>query len=276
MSPRWNSYFGERAVNSGPNDLDVSGQASFDADDIIVLHQLRKDFTDRGEKHQALRGLDLTVKRGEIHGVLGRSGAGKTTMLRCLLRLDRPESGAVIVEGKNWVALSAGALRIQRQRIGVVFQHFDLLASRTAAENIALPLEIAGTPRPQIRRRVLELLDWFGLADKAKQFPSRLSGGQRQRVALARALASSPSVLLADEPTSALDHETTDSVLRLLRSIREDFGITILIITHDLRAAKAICDRISILEAGRILRTGLPENVLADLGTTSVLNAEVF
>jgi D-methionine transport system ATP-binding protein len=232
------------------------------SEDAVVLRGVYKSFLDRGQRHEALRGVDLRLKRGEIHGILGPSGAGKTTLLRCLLRLEQPDAGEILIDGRDWAALSDKALRSERHRVGVVFQHLNLLASRTAAANVSLPLEIAGRPAEERHHRVHELLKWFGIAEKAREYPSRLSGGQRQRVALARALATSPSVLLADEPTSALDTETKLSVLNILQRIRDDFGVTILIITHDLQAASAVCDTLSLLESGRIVESGLTQEVV--------------
>jgi D-methionine transport system ATP-binding protein len=225
-------------------------------DDAVVLRDVHKSFLVDGQRHDALRGIDLRLKRGEIHGILGPSGAGKSTLLRCLLRLEQPNAGEILIDGRNWTKLSHKALRKERQRVGVVFQHLDLLTSRTVAANIALPLEIAGQPAEQRNQRVHELLSWFGITEKANEYPSRLSGGQRQRVALARALATSPSVLLADEPTSALDTENKLSVLNILRGIRDDFGVTVVLITHDLQAASALCDTLSLLENGQVIESG--------------------
>jgi D-methionine transport system ATP-binding protein len=210
----------------------------------------------------ALDAVSLTVPAGEIHGVLGLSGAGKTTLLRCIARLETPDSGQILIAGKDWTFLSAAQLRHDRGNMGIVFQQLHLLSSRTVFANIALPLELNGTPRAGISSRVTELLEWFGIADKARSYPAQLSGGQRQRVALARALATNPAVLLADEPTSALDPETRASVLNTLRSIREQFGVTILIITHDLHSAAEICDSITVLDGGRVAESGPARELL--------------
>lgn len=209
----------------------------------------------------ALDGIDLTVSSGWIEGVIGFSGAGKSTLLRCLCRLERPDAGSVSINGLDLAALEGAALEQARRKIGVVFQSLHLLRSRTVSGNIALPLEISGTPASEIRDRVGELLKWFGLSDKADAYPSQLSGGQRQRVAIARALSLKPPVLLADEPTSALDPETTASVLQLLRSVRDTFGTTILLITHEMSAVRAICDRVAVLEAGRLVEEGTVDEV---------------
>jgi D-methionine transport system ATP-binding protein len=186
----------------------------------------------------ALDKVSLHVSEGEIHGVLGLSGAGKTTLLRCIARLELPDSGKILISGSDWTSLTAAELRSERGKMGILFQQLHLLSSRTVSANISLPLELSGTPRA------------------AKDYPSQLSGGQRQRVALARALASNPRVLLADEPASALDAETRASVLNTLRSIREQFGVTIPIITHDLHSAATICDMITVLDAGRVAESG--------------------
>jgi D-methionine transport system ATP-binding protein len=206
--------------------------------------------------------VDLEVPAGTIHGVLGLSGAGKSTLLRCIARLEKPDAGEVRVAGSDWTSLSDAELRRERGKMGIVFQQLHLLASRTVAANVALPLELQGTPRAQTAARVAELLDWFGIADKATQYPAQLSGGQRQRVALARALATAPRVLLADEPTSALDPETRASVLNTLNRIRNQFGISVLIITHDLRSTAGLCDYVTILDAGRVVETGPALQVL--------------
>lgn len=215
----------------------------------------------------ALDAVSLHIPAGEIHGVLGLSGAGKTTLLRCIARLELPDSGAIHIAGDDWTALSAAELRHERGKMGIVFQQLHLLSSRTASANISLPLELNGTPRTAITPRVIELLEWFGIADNARSYPAQLSGGQRQRVALARALATNPRVLLADEPTSALDPETRASVLNTLRSIREQFGVTILIITHDLHSAAAICDRITVLDAGHVAESGTARQILESPAT---------
>lgn len=231
----------------------------------IVVRGLTKRFTpDAGP---ALDAVDLEVPAGAIHGVLGLSGAGKSTLLRCIARLEAPDAGEIIVAGHDWTHLSSAALRRERGRMGIVFQQLHLLSSRTVAANVSLPLELNGTSRASITPRVTELLEWFGIADKARNYPAQLSGGQRQRVALARALATNPHVLLADEPTSALDPETRASVLNTLRGIREQFGITILIITHDLHSAAALCDAITVLDTGRVAESGPARQILESPAT---------
>ena len=227
----------------------------------IRVRALTKRFTPAGPP--ALDAIDLEIPDGSIHGVIGMSGAGKSTLLRCIALLDKPDSGEIYVAGREWSNLSASELRRERSRMGIVFQQLHLLSSRTVAANIALPLELHGTPREAITHRVAELLDWFGIAEKSNQYPAQLSGGQRQRVALARALATSPRVLLADEPTSALDPETRSSVLGILSRIRDELGITILMITHDLQSAASICDTLTVLDAGRVVETGPAKALLA-------------
>jgi len=229
---------------------------------ILQLEGVRKLYAQNGQVIEALAGIDLTVTRGTIQGVIGFSGAGKSTLLRCISGIEQPEAGRVIVAGTDLAHQQGDALRQARRQIGVVFQHLNLLRSRTVAGNIALGLELARQPRAAIRARVAELLAWFGLEDKASQYPSQLSGGQRQRVAIARALSLQPAVLLTDEPTSALDNETTASVLNLLRRVRDDFHVTILLITHDLESVRVLCDRVAVLEAGRIAEEGSVEDVL--------------
>jgi len=210
----------------------------------------------------ALDAVSLAVPEGEIHGVLGLSGAGKTTLLRCIARLEIPESGNILIAGSDWTSLPAPELCRERGKMGIVFQQLHLLSSRTVEANISLPLELNRRPNAVIKARVAELMQWFRITEKAKNYPAQLSGGQRQRVALARALATNPSVLLADEPTSALDPETRASVLNTLHNIRDQFGVTILIITHDIHSAAAICDEITVLDAGRIAESGSTHQIL--------------
>jgi D-methionine transport system ATP-binding protein len=209
----------------------------------------------------ALDGVDLRVEAGSIHGIIGFSGAGKSTLLRCLCRLDEPDSGSIRIVGQDLAHLHGDALRKARRSIGVVFQQLHLLRSRTIAANVALGLELDGRSADERRSRVAELLRWFDLESMADRYPSQVSGGQRQRAAIARALALQPSVLLMDEPTSALDPETTASVLRLIRQVRDSFGVTVLLVTHQLDAVRAIGDRVSVLEAGRVVEEGPVERV---------------
>ncbi|ELQ6217259.1 methionine ABC transporter ATP-binding protein [Cronobacter dublinensis] len=228
---------------------------------MITLEGLSKTYA--GEGRPALNDVSLTVPQGAVYGILGRSGAGKSTLLRCLNLLERPTSGRILMNGADITRLDDRALRQHRARTAMVFQHFNLLHARTVADNVAVPLEITGVPRPARRERVAELLELVGLADKADAFPSRLSGGQKQRVGIARALAARPQVLLCDEATSALDPDTTASVLALLADINRQLGLTIVLITHELEVVKAICDHAALLEDGRLVESGR----LADLLT---------
>jgi D-methionine transport system ATP-binding protein len=223
---------------------------------MIEIDQLTKEFRGRGEPVPVLRGVSLAIARGEIFGVIGRSGAGKSTLVRCVNLLERPTSGRVVVDGQEMTALDGAALRAARRRVGMIFQHFNLLSSRTVLENVAFPLELAGRSPAEARREVEPLLELVGLADKRDRYPAELSGGQKQRVGIARALAPRPAVLLCDEATSALDPETTQAILALLRDIRRRLGLTILLITHEMPVIQAICDRVAVLDHGRIVDQG--------------------
>jgi D-methionine transport system ATP-binding protein len=204
----------------------------------------------------ALDDVSLAVAPGEVFGIVGRSGAGKSTLLRCVNLLEQPDGGDVVVMGRDLLGLDAAGLRAARRRIGMVFQHFNLHVRRTIAENIAFPLEIAGVPAAERRARVAELLPLVGLEAKRHAYPAQLSGGQKQRVGIARALASRPDLLLCDEATSALDPETTAEILALIRSLRDRLDLTVLLITHEMAVVKAICDRVAVLEAGRVIEAG--------------------
>jgi len=219
----------------------------------ISLEGVRKTYSLAQKEFRALDDVSLSVEAGTIQGIIGFSGSGKTTLLRCISRLETVDAGRVIVDGADLAHLDGPTLRVARRRLGIVFQQYHLLRSRTVAENVALPLELAGLNRVAISARVKELLEWFGLSGKHDAYLSQLSGGQRQRVAIARALATKPSVLLSDEPTSALDAETTASVLETLQRVRDEMGVTILLVTHELGAVRAICDRVAVLDRGRIV-----------------------
>ncbi|WP_041794909.1 methionine ABC transporter ATP-binding protein [Pararhodospirillum photometricum] len=223
---------------------------------MIVTESLTKIFPGPQGPSEVLRGISLNIGKGEVFGIIGRSGAGKSTLVRCLNLLERPTSGKVWIGDQEMTALTEAELRRARHSIGMIFQHFNLLSSRTAAENIALPLELIGMPRPEIQARVSELLDLVGLRERAGAYPAALSGGQKQRVGIARALASKPSVLLCDEATSALDPETTKSILSLLKDINRSLGLTIVLITHEMPVVKEIADRVAVLDRGEVVEQG--------------------
>lgn len=220
---------------------------------MIILRQVNKNYTTPSGSIPALHDINLHVLPGEIFGIIGKSGAGKSTLIRCANLLERPDQGQVIINGDNLTTLSPVALRTARRKIGMIFQHFNLLSSRTVYDNIAFPLELAGFERQAMAEIIHPLLELTGLADKKNNYPSQLSGGQKQRVAIARALSCKPSVLLCDEATSALDPETTNSILQLLTNIRDQLNLTILLITHEMAVIKACCDRVGILENGHLI-----------------------
>jgi D-methionine transport system ATP-binding protein len=240
---------------------------------VITTSGLTKVYQSRGREVTALDGVDLRVREGEVYGVIGQSGAGKSSLIRCVNLLERPTSGTVTVAGQDLTALAgrgrrAGKeLRRARSRIGMVFQHFNLLDSRTVRHNVELPLEILGFSGHARTRKALELLDLVGLSDKAKAYPGQLSGGQKQRVGIARALAGDPAVLLSDEATSALDPETTRSILQLLRDLNRELGLTVLLITHEMDVVKTVCDSAALMKKGRIVESGTVGELLATPGS---------
>ena len=211
---------------------------------------------------EALKGIDLHIQPGEVFGIIGRSGAGKSSLVRTINLLNRPTQGAVMVAGRDLTTLGDADLRAARRDIGMIFQHFNLLSSRTVYGNVAFPLELAGLPDTDIRARVEPLLDLVGLGSLRDRYPSQISGGQKQRVGIARALASRPKVLLSDEATSALDPETTSSILALLQKINRELGLTIVLITHQMQVVKQVADRVAVIEAGRIVEQGSVLEVL--------------
>jgi len=224
---------------------------------VIEVRKVDKHFQTPGGPFFALRDVSLSVKSGEIFGIIGRSGAGKSTLLRILNLLERPSAGEVFIEGREITRLDGHGLRRLRQQIGMVFQHFNLLSSRTVYDNVRLPLRIAGGLTPeQESQRVMEALDLVGLSDQARKYPRQLSGGQRQRVGIARALADRPRLLLCDEATSALDPETTQSILALLRDINRRLKLTIVLITHGMDVIRALADRVAVLDHGRVVERG--------------------
>ena len=227
----------------------------------IEIKNLSKSFVDKDTKVEALRDITLTIEKGDIFGIIGMSGAGKSTLIRCFNYLEKPTSGQVIIDGKELGQLNDKELREERQDIAMIFQHFNLLQQKNVIDNIIFPLTLQGVKKKEARAKAFELLAKVGLEDKAKAYPSQLSGGQQQRVAIARALASDPKILLCDEATSALDPQTTASILTLLKEINQEFGITIVLITHQMSVVKAICNKVAILEDGQLVDNGRLEDV---------------
>lgn len=223
---------------------------------MIDLKNIRKTYISGGKSINALAEIDLHIAAGEVFGIIGRSGAGKSTLIRMLNLLERPSSGAVLVDGKDITQYSQARLREYRRTVGMVFQHFNLLSSRTVMDNVCFPLRLSGVSKSQRQARAKEVLDLVGLSEHTHKYPSQLSGGQQQRVGIARALASNPKILLCDEATSALDPETTDSILRLLADINRKLGITIVLITHSMDVIRAVCDRVAVIEKGHIVEVG--------------------
>ncbi|QES90934.1 ATP-binding cassette domain-containing protein [Rhizosphaericola mali] len=225
---------------------------------MIQIKNISKQYS-KGQK--ASNDISLNIEKGKIFGIIGSSGAGKSTLLRCLNLLEKPSSGEVWIEDKNILTLSNKELNSVRKQIGMIFQHFNLLASKTVLENIALPLKLAHKSSIERKEIALKLLEKVGLSEKANNFPAQLSGGQKQRVAIARALALSPKILLCDEATSALDPASTVSVLRLLKQINQELGITIVLITHEMQVIKQICDEVAVLSKGNLVEVGAVSEV---------------
>lgn len=223
---------------------------------MIRLEQIEKHYKVGTTHVPALHRIDLTVKQGEIFGVIGHSGAGKSTLIRCINLLERPTRGRVIVDGVELSALPDRQLQEERRKIGMIFQHFNLLSSATVAKNVAFPLELANLPKSEIQERVRALLALVGLEDHADKYPAQLSGGQKQRVGIARALANEPKVLLCDEATSALDPHTTNSILSLLLDINKKLGLTIVLITHEMHVIRSVCDQVAVIDGGYIVEEG--------------------
>ena len=228
---------------------------------LIQIRELSKVYSTPEGEVVALDRVSLDVQKGEIYGVIGMSGAGKSTLIRCINRLDVPTGGEVLYRGQDVLKMSRPDLLKLRRKVSMIFQQFNLLMQRTVGENVRYPLEIAGLPRREADKRVMELLEIVGLQDRAKAYPAQLSGGQRQRVAIARALASQPEVLLSDEATSALDPMTTQAILNLLKDINRRLGITVILITHEMAVIRQICDRVTILDGGRIAEEGTVDEV---------------
>ena len=228
---------------------------------MIRLEGVTKRYRSAAGERVALDAVDLHVARGQVFGVVGRSGAGKSTLVRTINRLATPDGGRVFVGVQEITAMTPAALRAARRRIGMIFQHFNLLNAKTIAENVAFPLRLEGRPAAEIARRTAELLDQLGLTEHAKKHPAQLSGGQKQRVGIARALACEPDVLLCDEATSALDPETTDEILGLLDGLNRDLGLTIVLITHQMEVVRRVCDRVAVLKDGRLAEEGATADV---------------
>ena len=228
---------------------------------IIQIQKVTKTFLGKDNQVEALKGISLDIERGDIYGIIGMSGAGKSTLVRCLNFLEKPTTGTVLIENKDLSAMSGKELRKTRTEIAMIFQHFNLLMQRNVLDNICFPMEIVGVKKADARKRAKELLEVVGLSEKAKSYPAQLSGGQKQRVAIARALANNPKILLCDEATSALDPTTTKSILQLLQQINRDYGITIVIITHEMSVVQEICSHVAIIDNGELAEHGRVEDV---------------
>lgn len=245
---------------------------------MIEIMNLTKIYHSPHQDIVALDDVSLSVNEGEIFGIIGLSGAGKSTLIRCINMLEKPGQGSIFVDGQDIINLNKNELRQSRQKIGMIFQQFNLLSSRTVFDNVMFPLEIAHVPRNEARKKVYSLLEVVGIADKAKVYPAQLSGGQKQRVGIARAIANDPKVLLSDEATSALDPQTTRSILKLLRDINAQLNLTILLITHDMNVIKQVCDRLAVIDDSHIVEVGDVLSVFSNPGTPisrSFINAIV-
>ncbi|MDD5802914.1 MAG: methionine ABC transporter ATP-binding protein [Clostridia bacterium] len=229
----------------------------------ILIQDVSKTFETKDGSVQALKHVSLSIESGDIYGIIGMSGAGKSTLVRCMNFLEVPSEGNVLIDGKPLSGFSPKELRKEREKIGMIFQHFNLLMQKNVMENVCFPLYIQGKKKADARARAMELLEIVGLADKAKAYPAQLSGGQKQRVAIARALASDPQILHCDEATSALDPQTTSSILELLQDINQKFGITIVIITHQMSVVREICTHVAIMKDGEVKEQGLVEEIFS-------------
>ena len=249
---------------------------------MIEIRSVRKEYISKNTRVIGVDNVSLTIQTGEVYGIVGYSGAGKSSLIRCLNLLERPTDGSIIIDGVDLTTLSSQELRKQRQKIGMIFQHFSLVSSKTVFDNISFALKAAHQPKEVMTNRVLELLDIVGLRDKKDVYPAQLSGGQKQRVGIARALANDPTVLLCDEATSALDPTTTKSILQLLKKINKELGITIVLITHEMEVVKELCHRVSVMQDGRIIEDGpvyeifsQPKQELTKQFISSVLDFEL-
>ena len=223
---------------------------------MIDLSHIEKIYDSPSGPVKAIKDISLHINKGEIYGIIGLSGAGKSTLVRCINLLERPTSGVVTVDGQDITAMSESQLRQARKSIGMIFQHFNLLSSATVYDNVAFPLRLVNAPKEKIHKKVMELLELVGLANKADQYPSQLSGGQKQRVGIARALASEPKILLCDEATSALDPQTTKAILQLIKDINAKLKLTVVVITHEMQVIKDICDKVAVIDKGVIAEKG--------------------
>ena len=223
---------------------------------IIQIEQVSKTFQTKDGTIDALKDVSLNIEAGDIYGIIGMSGAGKSTLVRCINHIEVPTSGTVVVQDKELGGLSDKELRKQREHIGMIFQHFNLLMQKSVLDNVCFPLFIQGKSKAEARKKAYELLEIVGLRDRAKAYPSQLSGGQKQRVAIARALASDPQILLCDEATSALDPQTTEAILKLLKKINREMGVTILLITHQMQVVQMICNKVAVMEKGQVVEAG--------------------
>ncbi len=228
---------------------------------IIRVENISRTFQAGNGQVEAVKNISFSIEKGEIFGIIGLSGAGKSTLVRCLNLLERPNEGSIFIDGKDMMNLSQAELRRERQDIGMIFQHFNLLMQRNVIDNICFPLEIAGVSRNDAKKRAEELLEIVGLSEKAKAYPAQLSGGQKQRVAIARVLANNPKILLCDEATSALDPQTTKSILKLVKEINRDYGITVIVITHEMAVIQEICSRVAVLDHGSMVEEGTVEEL---------------
>ncbi|AZB10721.1 ATP-binding cassette domain-containing protein [Chryseobacterium sp. G0162] len=231
---------------------------------MIEIRNISKTFHQKKQAFKALDQVSLNIDKGDIVGIIGFSGAGKSTLIRTVNLLERPDEGQIIINGKDFTQLSSKQLAEERKKIGMIFQHFNLLSSRTVFDNVALPLELDHISKDQINKKVNELLKIVGLEDKAHDYPRNLSGGQKQRVAIARALANDPHLLLCDEATSALDPVTTQSILQLLKDINVRLGITILLITHEMEVIKAVCNHVAVIDKGKLLAKGTLSEIISN------------
>lgn len=239
---------------------------------IIRVEKISKMFQASNGQVEAVKNISFSIEKGEIFGIIGLSGAGKSTLVRCLNLLEKPNEGAVYIDGENLMELSQRELRKVRQDIGMIFQHFNLLMQRNVLDNVCFPLEIAGVGRKEAKERAFKLLEMVGLSEKAKAYPAQLSGGQKQRVAIARVLANNPKILLCDEATSALDPQTTKAILELLKEINQKYGITIVVITHEMAVVREICSRVAVLDHGNLVEEGTVEEIFAAPKTEEAKN----